>query len=283
VLEAQGAVDAVARDLRAIYEELATCADLRPGPRVDAVFGRLVRLVLAAPPAEAPGVLAHEAVREVADHLRELCFAGEHHLEVAWAERVIASPDPHAELARFPYVDNYRRLGELERDVVRRLADGVSVPAIERVAFVGSGPLPVTSLQLVQETGLHVDNLDRDREALALSRRAADALSVRGLGFHEVDVGPDRDPGVDLAAYDLVVLAALVGSTTSDKARVIRHLAEVMAPGALLLVRSAHGLRTLLYPEVDVAALGDLDVLGVVHPTDEVINSVILARKPHDR
>lgn len=283
MLEGHTGSDVVARSLRAIYEDLVACDDLVPGSHVDATFARLVRLVLDAPPDEAAAVLAHPAVHDVVPHLRALCFAGEYQLELAWADRIARSPDPRAELARFPYLDNYRLLGEMEGDIVARLADGRSAPVVERVAFVGSGPLPLTSFQLAG-TGARVDNLDRDATALALSRRVAGALGVRGLAFRHVDVGTSSPAsgGADLASYDLVLLAALVGPTPADKARVIRHLAAVMSPGALLLARSAHGLRTLLYPEVDAGALAGFDLLGVVHPTDEVVNSVILARKPYE-
>jgi SAM-dependent methyltransferase len=277
VLEGHRESDAAARALRAIYDDLLACPDVRPGPRVDAVFGRLVRLVLDVPPGETAAVLAHPAARDVVPHLRALCFAGEYELELAWARRIAASARPHDELATFPYVENYRLLGAMEREAVARLADGLAAPAVERVAFVGSGPLPLTAFQLASGTGVRVDNLDRDATALALSQQVAEALGIRGLDFRRVDV--DRT-GVDLGGYDLVVLAALVGRTPADKARVVRHLATAMAPGALLLARSAHGLRTQLYPEVEVGSLAGFDVLGVVHPTGEVINSVILARKP---
>jgi nicotianamine synthase len=52
----------------------------------------------------------------------------------------------------------------------------------------------------------------------------------------------------------------------------------------MVLARSAHSLRALLYPVLDVA--GDLDVLGgldpvaVLHPHTDVVNSVVLARVP---
>ena len=73
-----------------------------------------------------------------------------------------------------------------------------------------------------------------------------------------------------------------MGPTPIDKARAVAHLRTGMAPGALLLVRSARGLRTLLYPAVEPAALAGLDVLTTVHPTGEVINSVIVARTPKE-
>jgi nicotianamine synthase len=48
------------------------------------------------------------------------------------------------------------------------------------------------------------------------------------------------------------------------------------------VVRSAHGARGFLYPVVDPEEIrrGGFDVLAVHHPEGEVINSVIIARKP---
>lgn len=276
--EGRRASDVTARTLRAIYDELAACGDLRPRPHVNAVFGRLVRLVLDVPPGAAPAVLAHPAVGPVLEDLRARCFVGEYQLESAWAARIASSRDPHDELERFPYIDNYRLLGELERSTVARLAGEEVLARGRRVAVVGSGPLPLTSF-LLAEGGVRVDNLERDPVALAQSRRVAEALGVGGQAFHRVDVG-QGSVEVDLAACDLVVLAALVGLTPERKAMVLRRLAAAMAPGAVLLARSARGLRTLLYPEVEADALAGFEVLGVVHPLGEVINSVIVARKP---
>jgi Nicotianamine synthase protein len=261
--------------VRAVHDELAACRDLQPGPVVDAAFRRLVRLVVDTQHEQAEAVLAHPALRDVADDLRSLCFVGEYQLEAAWAQRIANSDDPGAELGRFPFADNYRRLHAMEREAVERLAEADGRSA--RVAFVGSGPLPLTAFLLAGE-GVRVDNLDRDAAALALSRRVAGALGVTGLGFVQADAG--GDDGVDLVGYGLVILAALVGRTPGEKAEVIAHVADAMAPGALLLVRSARELRTLLYPAVHSGALAGLEVLGTVHPTGEVINSVIVARTP---
>lgn len=79
--------------------------------------------------------------------------------------------------------------------------------------------------------------------------------------------------------YNVVFLAALVGMGREEKREVIDHLARHMAPGALLVVRSAHGARAFLYPVVDLEDLKGSEVLSVYHPGDEVINSVIVARK----
>ena len=51
-----------------------------------------------------------------------------------------------------------------------------------------------------------------------------------------------------------------------------------MSPGAVLLARSARGMRSLLYPAIEPAAFDGFELQAVVHPVDEVVNSVVLAR-----
>jgi hypothetical protein len=93
------------------------------------------------------------------------------------------------------------------------------------------------------------------------------------LTFRRADV-----TDVDLGGYDVVILAALVGASGPEKRAVLGHLAASMSPGAVLLARSARGMRSLLYPAIEPAALDGFELQAVVHPVDEVVNSVVLAR-----
>ena len=125
------------------------------------------------------------------------------------------------------------------------------------------------------------DNYDIYGDANDRARRlvSADAALAARMAFRTSDVA---DVTRDLAGYDVVFLAALVGMAAEEKARVVEHLGRHMAPGAALVVRSAHGARGFLYPVVDPEEIrrGGFDVLAVHHPEGEVINSVIIARKP---
>lgn len=252
-----------------VYRELAVRDDLRPGPEVDELFGRLVRLVLTAPAETVPAVLNDVEIQHLAPRLRALCARGESELEHAWADRIIAGRPPREELARFPYVGNYRQLSRMEIGILAS-----ALPRrVRSLAFVGSGPLPLSSLYLAGELDASVDNYDRDPAALDAGARVAAALGYGELGFHEADV-----LDADLSGYDVVVLAALVGDTLEAKRRILARLAATMRPGAILLARSARGLRTLLYPPIDRTALDGFEPLTEVHPVNDVINSAILAR-----
>lgn len=53
--------------------------------------------------------------------------------------------------------------------------------------------------------------------------------------------------GRDLRGFDVVFLAALVGASQEEKEGVLMGMVGKMRGGAILVVRTAHGLRKLLY------------------------------------
>ena len=124
---------------------------------------------------------------------------------------------------------------------------------------------------------MRVDAVDVDPEAAELGGRLAGALGD-DVTVSEGDVLALGD----LGAYDLVCVAALVGLDPDAKAAALAHVRARMRPGAIVLARSAHSLRGLLYPVLEVAGggLGGLDPVAVLHPHTDVVNSVVLARVP---
>lgn len=88
-------------------------------------------------------------------------------------------------------------------------------------------------------------------------------------------------PEVDLREYDVVYLAALVGMSQEQKEEITLRVASTMRPGSLLVVRSAAGIRKCLYLEFNIATdrlLEKLEPCLTLHPHNEVVNSVIVAR-----
>lgn len=123
-------------------------------------------------------------------------------------------------------------------------------------------------------------NFDIDPQANALASRLVSRdpdLSHRMI-FHTTDL-LNMTTEI-LSDYDVVFLAALVGLDKEGKVKAIEHLEKHMAPGSLLMLRSAHGLRAFLYHIVDPCDLKGFELLTIYHPmTNEVVNSVVIARK----
>ncbi len=82
------------------------------------------------------------------------------------------------------------------------------------------------------------------------------------------------------AGYDVIFLASLVGLEAASKQAIIGTIRDQMTPGSLLVVRTAHNLRTLLYPEVNIDAVTGLDPKVTIQPLNEVVNSVLILEKP---
>lgn len=245
-------------------------------------------------------VLSHPGVEAALPSLRQICAQAEACLELHWAEHILGSEtqDPEQVLARlhtFPYYENYEELTRLE---LCAILSATKTPP-RRVAFIGSGPLPLTSLCLLQSLKADalarslspttdnasledpvVLNIDYDESAIAASLSLCLALGERGRGM-EFICAEATSPAKDLAEFDVVYMAALVGISQTEKEGIMLQVVNRMRPGALLVVRSSWGLRTCLYPEVDLATerlLARLEPCVVVHPYGQVVNSVIVAR-----
>ncbi|MBV9060022.1 MAG: nicotianamine synthase [Pseudonocardiales bacterium] len=258
-----------------LYRKLSALPTLSPNTQTNALFSELVRLATSPEDDQiVRQVLADPKIHRIAAQLRNFCAAGEIELERAWAQRIIASRDPQRELHEFPYLTNYTLLTRLEHYGVLALTGRESR---KRMLFVGAGPLPLSSLLLAsQHDHTEIDNIDIDQEAVWLATRVANALRIRSLRFWCADVLSCTD----IAGYDTVCLAALVGVNPDVKSQVIKHLYRHMRPGGLLLVRTAHSLRTLLYPPLDISDLAGFRPLAVLNPYTEVVNSLVVAEKP---
>jgi hypothetical protein len=271
ILNSVGGMDTaidIAEQLRDLSSRLEA-TDLRPGPEVNEAFEELVGITLSARPSVAGDVLRLLGAR--VDTIRSLCAAGESELETAWSDRIATASDPWEELWSFPYAQNYRDLVDLELAALRGLGQRP-----QRIVMIGSGPLPLTGVVLAHDHGLDVVLIDRDVECLDRGRALLQALGLDEITCAQVDVGTES---VELGSADLVVLAALVGADGLEKRTALSRIAASMRDGAHLVVRSASGLRELLYPPASLYDVEGLSMLLELHPHHEVVNSMLVARR----
>ncbi|KAI4994471.1 hypothetical protein ZWY2020_034112 [Hordeum vulgare] len=270
-------VDALVQNITGLHAAIAKVPSLSPSPDVDALFTDLVTACV--PPSPVDVTKLGSEAQEMQEGLIRLCSEAEGKLEAHYSDMLAAFDNPLDHLGMFPYYSNYINLSKLEYELLARYVPGGIAPA--RVAFIGSGPLPFSSYVLAAR---HLPDAMSDNYDLcgAANDRAsklfrADTDVGAHMSFHTANVA---DLTGELAAYDVVFLAALVGMAAEDKAKGIAHMAD----GAALVVRSAHGARGFLYPIVDPQDIGrgGFEVLAVCHPDDDVVNSVIIAQKSKD-
>jgi nicotianamine synthase len=156
-------------------------------------------------------------------------------------------------LNNFPYYENYIDLTKLELGAISLASPKT---CHRRFAFIGCGPLPLTSLCILCQ--LHVQkaqdakqpfvlNIDWNPDAICCATNLCERLGVpeTSMAFLCDHAG---NPQKGLCDFDVVYVAALVGSTSKEKREIFSAVLKRMRPGALLVVRTAHALRTLLYP-----------------------------------
>ncbi|MDT4990641.1 MAG: hypothetical protein QOH97_533 [Actinoplanes sp.] len=263
-----------------LYEQLRAQPSRAPSPVVNALFTDLVRVCVHADAADVVPVLADPRIIRVRSDLIRLCAQGESLLENAWAHQVLTAADPHAEAAAFPYLGNYEQLARLELHALA--GAGHRLQATRGVCFIGGGPLPLSALLLSRATKAHTTVVDRDVEAVKLSRRLVERLAApQQIKVVVSDAASASDMARVTAGCDVVIVAALVGTTRAEKQDALRAIGTSIEPGTYVLIRTADRLRTLLYPTVDLGDVHDagLVVDVVLHPFGEVVNSVIVARR----
>lgn len=155
----------------------------------------------------------------------------------------------NAALLTFTYYENYIDLVRMELNAIASVTKGVRP---RTYAILGSGPLPMTSICILQalrnnSEAVTVHNFDRDPWVISKSSELGRKLGYtpKEVEFHCTDI---QDRGLDLREFDVVYLASLVGVTNQEKQDAISSTVKQMSQKALLVLRSAHLLRSLLYP-----------------------------------
>ncbi|RKF60829.1 Nicotianamine synthase 9 [Erysiphe neolycopersici] len=226
-------------------------------------------------------ILENPRVSEIKSDLRNFCSEIECDLEKEWGLKAAGDEKVCARIRGNFYFDTYSKLVNAELSVIQSL---LSKP-IKKIAFIGSGAMPLTSLCLMGRltdtpTNISILNIDRDAEALEISKILCERLGSKAqeMEFYLAEAGSS----LELEDFDVVYVAALVGNTQEQKEDVLEQVTSRMRPGALLVTRGGRKLRSLIYTVFDptterVSKL--LNVAAVIDPQKyNIVNSVFVGR-----
>ena len=242
--------------------------DFVPSPDVNAAFSSLVASVVQA--TALPTWCNDEVCREV----QRRCSLSESEMEMYWSRRITGSARPQQELETFWYIDNYREL--VRREIGLMGGSGLMLSNSSRVAMIGSGPLPLTAWCLWHQTGAAVDLVDVAPVALTQSRELARAIA---WPVGECLLADGAAVALPDSAYDVIYVAGLAGDSAEVKQQIIDNILPALQPGGRIVVRGAHGAKTLLYPAFDPNSLRRVQLLVEYNPDDDIINSVYVYKK----
>jgi nicotianamine synthase len=272
-----------------LYYQILTLPSLVPSPTVNQTFSELVSLCLQIR-IPSKHLIEHLSdlpraedrskfdVRSLIDRAMEAEGCMERH----WAKALAADANVNNAMRTFWYWDNYTALTRYELDSLA----AAGCLSMNRVAFIGSGPLPLTAVLVGQETGGEVVLYDRDVQANVLATAWVQKLSTaNGTGtaaaaahysFRDVDVWAEDCK--TFAHYDVVWVAAAVGVDGAEKRGIVDHLRKGMRKGTFLAVRSVEMGCSLLYPEIERSEFANFDIVRHDVPPTGVVNSVMILR-----
>ncbi|QSZ33993.1 hypothetical protein DSL72_005573 [Monilinia vaccinii-corymbosi] len=292
-----------------IYTTLSQLTDLSPSAVTDALFSDLVgTCITIVPDLISKVVLGDSRVSSILPDLRDICSNAEACMESHWAKAISSAGSSHHVLSTFPYCKNYEHLTRFELAAIS--STGFALSPLTKVAFIGSGPMPLTSLCILSalSSSNHMDcilsndpsipslelpqipsppsptvvmNIDCNRIANEQAQQICTSLGgLPAIGMKFI-TGMAGEDACDLSGYDIVWLAALVGGIQEDKEAIVQKIAAKMKKGSLLVMRGAWGLRSVLYCDFDVttpAITANLEICVRMDPFGDVVNSVIVGR-----
>ena len=258
-------------EIISIYGELSTTKNLKPSRAVNDNFSKLVDIVDNTPTDISEKILGEERINVLRSKIRELSSTGEYELETFWSENILQSNDTRTSISKFPYIKNYEVL--VSNEVQALTSCGIHTH--HRILFVGSGPLPLSSMIMVEKYGFLVDNVDVDISACEVSRKIVEKL---GLSSTVQIINKDILEIKDFSSYDAVFVAALVGKDGEEKTKIVDHIAQHARKGTHVILRSVTDLGVLLYPEVKFEHLKSMEAVKIYDKQPGVINNLIIGR-----
>lgn len=205
----------------------------------------LERLIFAEPGEGEDAALAlDELGGEQRVYLNDAYCRWETEIEFQYARAVLAGEERD--------LDHYLLSERFEHLLRRELGLLAGQRAPERILFIGSGPLPISAYYLHRLTGRPVDCLDRNPEAVEISRRVIEKIGLSDSLRVFNGLGED----FQIRNYDLILIALLA----KPKRRILRNIRKRGATDCRVLCRTSFGLRTLVYEPTPEDTLMGFDV-----------------------
>lgn len=236
-----------------------------PSDEVNRVMGLLVNEVIDATGTDTDQIATTRQKFKV----RYVSAQTESELEKFWSRLIIKSNNPSETLKSFPYLANYEELTKREIRLIEHT--GLQLNKKNKALIIGSGPLPLSAYELRRQTGVQIDHVDSSREAIQLCEQLMSRLGTSSK-YYEAK----GETVVLEGAYDLILIAALAGSTARNKQTIIDTVMPHLNENGRIVIRSARGSRTLLYPGIKSGEIRGVRLLEEYHPTDYIINSVFV-------
>lgn len=249
-------------DIKKIYKELISIEDYKPSKKVNKLFSKIVDFVI-----NGKGDIGL-SVKKI-KNMRRICGLAEYELEKYWAYKIIRSKLPNKTIKDFPYFKNYELLTDLEWQTLI----SCDIHKNHTIVFIGSGPLPLTAIMLVEKYYQKLVVVDSSKEACDISSKLIKKL---GLQNKISVVCQDGAKYNNYSSFNTIFVAALAGVDENTKCRIFSKIKKCAPEDVHILARSSWGKRKMLYPPVPLNSYKIFRLVTELRPIDTIINSMVI-------
>lgn len=249
-------------NLNELYKKIINLKSYTPSKEVDFLFGELVSFAIT--DGNEITLNKHEV-----NNIRRICAEAEFELEKYWAQKIINSKNPSIELKRFPYFQNYIDLVDLEFKSINMCP----IHSGHEFLFIGGGPLPLTAILLASTYGIKSKIIDTNPEAIKISEKLINLLKLQNL------IRVEKSDALEFSDYhefSVIFIAALVGSTKTEKNSIYKKIKDNSSKSSHIITRSSKGSRELLYAPVTKDIDDYFENIFAYHPRGNIINSILI-------
>ena len=168
-------------------------------------------------------MLCDRKFRLTTQHIAHLKTINGLRMEIERAQAIITSHDPWALLRSFQFYPNYLKLASMEYQ-------GADLKTGDRVAFIGSGPLPLSLICLCTQSSVESIGIEQVVEYAALSKKVIEALELTA----HIQIIQGNHFSLPLKEKCNLVM---VGADAIPKDEIFDHLSKVLSKGAKVSYR----------------------------------------------
>ncbi|GBC62009.1 nicotianamine synthase [Desulfonema ishimotonii] len=182
------------------------------------------------------------------------------------ASALLKAEDPWKCLRDFPLYPRYEAL-------VRNQITAMHISSDCRLAFIGSGPVPMTLILMSRLFGIRSVGLDSDPETVSLSRRVIRYLGLAG----QIDIVQGDDSHLRHLEWDMVLVAALA----EPKATIFRHIRECLKEreSPPVVFRTYTDMKAVLFRPVQPEDIREFKIVRVIRPVGRVNNTTVFLKQ----
>jgi len=214
-------------------------------------------------------ILEDPEIRQALPTIRSYYAAFFDHHEVLLAENMLRSKDPWSMLKKFPLYPRYKAL-------IKNQVEAVSLSQDQVLAFLGCGPLPISSILLGGLYGIRSIGLDVDPLAASLARKC-----IQCLGLEEnISIVEGNESVLADLEWDAVLVAALA----EPKKRIFQTLRTILKETGPrpICYRTYTGMRAVLYQPVQPEEIKGFRKTCEIAPQGRVNNTLVVLEPEDD-